>query len=155
MATATELIVAEELDQLRQIAEHEQGWIMTILAPEEFLFGLPRKGGGELWVHCQVDQYPTLPPSWRWCGPEGEMIDDPRVTPVEGSTFFHGAGVLCAPWNRIAYKNEDPRGPHNDWIIGDWKSNPQTRECKTLAAMVIRIAVESRLRFIRMKQTEL
>lgn len=154
MATATELIVAEEWHQLRDLAENQDGWTLTVLGTETFLFGMPRKDGGELWVHCQADQYPTLPPIWRWCGPDGTMIDDPRVTPVGGSSFFHGNGVLCVPWNRLAYSQVDSRGPHGDWTIGDWKSNPHNRECKTLAAMAIRIAVEARARFSGMKQAQ-
>jgi hypothetical protein len=154
MATATELIIAEELNQLQEVATNEDGWIVTALSSEEFLFGMPRKGGGELWVHCQADQYPTLPPIWQWCGADGTMLDDPRLVPVGGSSYFHTNGVLCAPWNRLAYSQVDSRGPHSDWAIGDWKSNPHNRECKTLAAMATRIAIEARSRFATMKQPQ-
>ena len=152
MATATELIVAEELDQLRQLAESQDGWSLPVINSAEFLLGVPRKGGGELWVHCELDQYPTLPPIWRWCDPDGKMFDDPRVTPIGGSSYFIEPGILCAPWNRLAYKGVDARGPHTDWDIGDWKANSHTRQCKTLAAMASRIAIEARLRFAGMKQ---
>src|SRR6266404_7255638 len=102
MATATELIVAEELRHLQELAENE-GWTVMALTPESFLLRVPRNGGGELWMRCEADQYPALPPMWRWCGPGGSMLDDPRVTPIGGSGYFHTNGVLCAPWNRLAY----------------------------------------------------
>jgi hypothetical protein len=152
MATATELIVAEELRQLEEVA-HNQGWTVTRLTPESFLLGVPRNGGGELWMRCEADQYPALPPIWRWCGPGGSMVDDARVTPNGGSGYFHSNGVLCAPWNRLAYSTMDSRGPHGDWTLGDWKSNPQTRACTTFAAMGSRIALEAR-RFVGMKQPQ-
>jgi hypothetical protein len=151
MATATELIVAEELRHLQELAENE-GWTVTALSSESFLLGVPRKNGGELWMRCEADQYPALPPIWRWCGPHGTMVDDPRIIPVGGSSYFHSNGVLCAPWNRLAYPTIDSRGPHSDWTIGDWKSNPQTRACTTFAAMASRIAIEARTRFVGMKQ---
>ena len=154
MTTATELIGAEELDQLRQLVEIAAGWTLTVINSEAFVFGAPKKGGGELWARCEFDQYPTLPPIWRWCGPNGTMLDDPRIIPIGGSSYFHGNGVLCAPWNRLAYSQSDGRGPHNDWTIGDWKSNPHTRECKTLAAMASRIAIEARMHFAGMKQPQ-
>src|SRR5207245_5739973 len=131
MATATELIVAEELRHLEELAENE-GWTVTALNSESFLLGVPRKNGGELWMQCEADQYPALPPIWRWCGAHGTMVNDPRMIPVGGSSYFHSNGVLCAPWNRLSYPTIDSRGPHGDWTIGDWKSNPQTRACTTL-----------------------
>lgn len=153
MATATELIVAEELRQLEEVAANE-GWTVTRLSSESFLLGVPRNGGGELWMRCEADQYPALPPIWRWCGAGGTILDDPRITPVGGTNYFHNNGVLCAPWNRLAYSGVDPRGPHNDWTVGDWKSNPQTRACTTLAAMASRIAIEAKARFAGVKQPQ-
>lgn len=153
MATATELILAEELRQLEELAANE-GWTVTRLSSESFLLGVPRNGGGELWMRCEADQYPALPPKWRWCGPGGSMLDDARITPIGGSGYFHSNGVLCAPWNRLAYPTIDSRGPHGDWVVGDWKSNPQTRACTTLAAMASRIAIEARTRFAGMKQPQ-
>jgi hypothetical protein len=151
MATATELIVAEELRHLEELAAN-YGWTLTSLTSESFLLTVPRKGGGELWLRCEADQYPTLPPIWRWCGAGGTLPDDPHITPVGGSSFFHGHGVFCAPWNRLAYSAVDSRGPHSDWTIGNWKANSQTGACTTLAAMAIRIAIEAKTGFAAMKE---
>jgi len=151
MPTATELAVVEELQQLQDVALTQSGWSVTAVNGTSFRLGVPRKGGGKLWLHCDADQYPTLPPAWRWCGPSGEEPDSPKFSPIGGSTFFHGNGVICAPWNRLAYSSVDSRGPHGDWTIGDWKANPNTKECKTLAGMAIRIAVEAIARFSQMK----
>lgn len=89
--------------------------------------------------------YSAEPPAWHWYNADTKQIDQLRDTPKEVG-FFHGSGVICAPWNRLAYKSVDSRGPHDDWQIGDWRSNPQTGGCKTLGAMAQRIALELKLR---------
>jgi hypothetical protein len=125
MATATELIVAEELRHLEELAENE-GWTVTALNSESFLLGVPRKNGGELWMQCEADQYPALPPIWRWCGPHGTMVDDPRIIPVGGSSYFHsirrsiqedrtGTGLL-ATGNQT--RRRAPARPWRQWRAG-------------------------------------
>lgn len=151
MATATELTVAEELAQLVEVASAAKDWTVTPLGPVSFLLSVPAKGGVRLWVRCEADEYPTLPPIWRWCDHDGGALDMPHVTPNGGSAFFHGNGVICAPWNRLAYSKVDSRGPHGEWQISNWKAIPDTKECKTLAAMAIRIAVEACTKFVGMK----
>ena len=53
--------------------------------------------------------------------------------------YFHDSGKICAPWNRLA-SNED--GPHKEWVLADWQSNPYTMGTTTLSAMVLRIHTE-------------
>ena len=145
MATATELIVTEQLAELEANAA-EMGWSLKMLGGGSFVLGVPAKDGSHLYWRCSTDRFPTWPPAWHWSDSTADIIDTPAVT-GKGGNFFHGEGVVCAPWNRLAYKSVDARGPHNDWTIGDWLSNAKTGQCTTLSAMAARLAVEATLRF--------
>jgi len=147
VVTATDLVVEEELAELVANAA-EMGWSLTILDGGAFVLGVPAKGGSSLFWRCATDRYPTWPPAWHWADPTGGVIDAPTVTGL-GGNFFHSNGVVCAPWNRLAYKAIDARGPHGDWTIGDWLTNSYTRQCKTLSAMAARLAIEATHRFQR------
>jgi len=140
MATAAELSVAEELVPLREQANW-LGWGLKELSPTTFLLGLPAKDRTWFYLHVDCDGYAVTPPAWRWCDADGVSQDMPQNTP-SGTGFFHPNGVICAPWNRLAYTNLDSRGPHGDWTIGDWRSNSHTGGCKTLCAMALRLYVE-------------
>lgn len=140
MTTVAELSLEEELDPLGEVAAH-MGWKLDRLDATSFTLGLPARDGSWFWLLCRCDRYPGFPPAWHWWNPETKQLDQPKDTPTGGG-FFHESGVICAPWNRLAYKSEDPRGPHSDWTIGDWRANSYTRGCKTLAAMALRIAAE-------------
>lgn len=140
MATVAELSVEEEIKPLKQIADCKN-WVIKRLDIPGFVLGLQARDQSQFWVRCHCDGYPAIPPAWHWFNPESDEVDQLKDTPI-GGQFFHSAGVICAPWNRLAYKSEDPRGPHNDWSIGNWRINPYTRACKNLAAMALRIAVE-------------
>ncbi len=140
MATAAELCVAEELVPLREVAM-DWSWVLEEFNPLQFLLGLPASDGSYLYLHVDCDGYAVTPPAWRWCDAKAEMRDAPSCTP-EGSGFLHSNGVICAPWNRLAYKDLDARGPHNDWTIGDWRNNTHTRGCTALCHMALRLFVE-------------
>jgi hypothetical protein len=92
-----------------------------------------------LWIDCEG--YPVHPAAWSWCDAQGNGRNERKNAP-KGSGFLHEKGVICAPWNRLAYSSFDSRGPHGDWSPGDWRNNPHTKGCKTLCAMALRIAVE-------------
>src|SRR5688500_15792097 len=103
MATATELIVAEQLGELvANVAE--MGWSLVVLGEGTFVLGVPAKDSSILYWRCETDRYPTWPPAWHWSDATGEVIDTPDVT-GQGGNFFNGCGVVCAPWNRLAYKS--------------------------------------------------
>ena len=140
MATAAELSLAEELDPLQEIAS-SKGWKLEKRDAVSFVLGLPARDETWFWLLCRCETYPALPPAWHWYDPETGAVDRPQDTP-KGGGFFHGSGVICAPWNLLAYKSQDPRGPHSDWTVGNWRANPKTGGCRTLPAMVLRIAVE-------------
>ncbi len=140
MATVAELTVAEELAPLREIAA-SRGWGFKALDTLRFLLSLPAKD--KFVFHLLVDctQYKVQPPAWHWCDPDGTRTDRAADQP-KGSGYLHSNGVVCAPWNRLAYKTADARGPHQDWSIGDWLKNSATGGCTTLAHMALRIFVE-------------
>lgn len=147
MSTATGLIVVEQLAELAANAG-AMGWSLHVLNNEEFVLGVPAKDGSMLFWRCVTDRFPTSPPVWHWSNADGTETDTPAVIGL-GGAFFHSAGVVCAPWNRLAYKMIDDRGPHADWTIGDWLTNEKTRQCTTLSAMASRLAVEAMNRFER------
>ncbi len=140
MATATELVLGEELEDLRRNAER-RGWTLEVLDTKTFILALPAKDGTWVQLLAECDDYPTSPPAWHFRNPQTGELEHPAGTP-RGGGFFHSSGVICAPWNRLAYRSQWERGPHNDWTIGDWRANPSTGGAKTLSAMALRIYVE-------------
>jgi hypothetical protein len=140
VATLAELTVAEELIALREIAA-ARGWTFTALDPLRFLLGFPASDRSMFYLLVSCDNYPVQPPAWHWCSADGTRTDLASDKP-KGSGFLHSNGVVCAPWNRLAYKSVDARGPHGDWAIGDWQNNSYTLGCTTLAHMALRIYVE-------------
>jgi hypothetical protein len=141
LSTATALLINKQLGELEEVAA-DQGWTVKRLAGLRFVLGVPAKDGTWLYIRCEPEEFPTLPPAWRWSDELGESVDEPRLTGI-GGNFFHGNGVICAPWNRLAYQAQDSRGPHPEWVLGDWTQNQYTRQCLTLTAMASRIAVEA------------
>ena len=144
MPTLSELTVEEELANLREIAEL-RGWVLRELKPLHFFLAMSARDGSTFNLFVACDDYPVKPPAWHWCDGEGGGLDK-RSNAPDGQDFLHSNGVICAPWNRLSYKEIDPRGPHTDWVIADWRNNSKTGGCKTLSAMAIRTSVESSVR---------
>lgn len=140
MAGAAALTVAEELLPLWCVS-HARDWSLILVEPTEFILTLPAKDGSSVQLQVDCADYPGIPPAWHFRSPISGCLDLRPDIP-RGGGFFHGAGVICAPWNRLAYKSYEPNGPHADWLISDWKSNPHTGAATTLCAMALRIAVE-------------
>lgn len=137
MTAVAELLIGEELGQLFAIAK-AWGWSVERKATDRIHLGMRAKDESAFWLLIEIDNYPAQPPAFHWSDATGERLDDPRDTP-KGGAFFHGSGRICAPWNRLAYQSVDPKGPHADWQLAAWKSNPYTRGTKTLSAMALRI----------------
>lgn len=140
VATACELVFAKQFEELRQNASLH-GWSLELVGQDGFILDLPTKDGSNFSLLTKCNEYPEMPPAWHWYNKQTKAIDSPGDTPT-GGTFFHGNGVICAPWNRLAYKHIDARGPHSDWTIGNWLSAKETAGTQTLAAMADRIAHE-------------
>lgn len=148
MTTVAELCVEGEFPALKENGDLLE-WKLERITPTSFVLGLPAKDSTWFWLNCLCDRYSAEPPAWHWYNPDSKKIDDPKDIPKEGGggNFLHPNGVICAPWNRLAYKSVDARGPHGDWQIGDWRNNRDTGACRTLSAMALRIAQELEINF--------
>ena len=140
MATVTELVFAEQLRHLRDLATN-RCWTLSLADGPRFFLLLPARDGTRFALAVDCEAYPGIPPAWRWCNPDTHVLDQPSDIP-KGSSYFHSSGRICAPWNRRAYRQVDPQGPHSDWTLQNWQANAQTGGCNTLAAMALRIYVE-------------
>ncbi|BFV58381.1 hypothetical protein KCMC57_up34850 [Kitasatospora sp. CMC57] len=90
--------------------------------------------------HAELTGYPAVPPAWTCRDDQGGT---PRnAFPLAGTgaglpgSVFHPLPVICAPWNRLAYKEHD--GPHQDWGgPTQWKTAaPASTRAHTLADML-------------------
>ncbi len=140
MATAAELTITEQLEHLRQIAT-DRGWPLDVLTGVKFIIGLPAKDNSWYWLLVDCEDITNQPPAWHWYNSETKAIDQAADMP-KGGSYFHSCGRICAPWNRLAYKQCDPQGPHGDWQLANWMTNPKTGSTITLSAMVLRIFYE-------------
>jgi hypothetical protein len=140
MPTVAELSVDAEYGALEENAQL-LGWKLERTGPTSFILALPASDGSWFWLNCLADKYAAEPPAWHWYNPDTKRLDDPRDMPKDGG-FFHSNAVICAPWNRLAYKSVDSRGPHDNWDIGNWRKNSDNGACRTLSAMALRIARE-------------
>jgi len=140
MASVEEVIEQEEIAHLRELASQRE-WLFEHRGSRIFLLGLPARD--TTWFHLLVDyqDYRGQPPAWHWSDESGTVLDASKDTP-KGTGFLHSSGRICAPWNRLAYTQVDPKGPHRDWNLAGWESNPKTRKCRTLSAMALRVYVE-------------
>jgi hypothetical protein len=69
---------------------------------------------------ADVGGYRAEPPAWRVVelGTNEPTVDHfPAATPSAGiaGSVFHGNKLICAPWNRLAYQECNPSGPHGNW----------------------------------------
>jgi hypothetical protein len=140
MSTISHLTVEEELAFLREVAE-SRGWVLRQQDPLHFSLRLPASDETHYYLSVDCNDYPVKPPSWHWSDADGGGRDN-RANAPTGAGFLHPNGIVCAPWNRLSYQQVDARGPHPEWVMGDWRNNPHTKGCKTLCAMALRIFVE-------------
>lgn len=141
MTTVAELTLDAELRPLEENASLK-GWSFERTDPTSFILGMKAKDGSTFWLNAKCDCFPSIPPAWHWYSFNKKACDRPQDTP-KGGGFFHDNGLVCAPWNRLAYKSVNAElGPHGDWDIGEWRTNPKNGACIQIAAMALRIFVE-------------
>lgn len=140
MATPAELALAEQLTNLRTTAT-ARDWPFHLVGDVQFTIVLPARDGSTFRLLVECDHFLDQPPAFHWYNADTGARDQPADTPT-GGQFFHNSGRICAPWNRLAYKQYDPKGPHGDWSLADWMTNPKTGSTKTLCAMALRIYTE-------------
>lgn len=73
------------------------------------------------YLRGRVENYREVPPAWtftdsQWTA-EAQRQYFPRPAPVARgiASIFHPQPVICAPFNRLAYRYDNVAGPHSDW----------------------------------------
>jgi hypothetical protein len=90
--------------------------------------------------------YRVMPPEWRFVDPRNEAEIGrpayPHPGPFPNGSILHTNGVICAPWNRLAYG--DRGGPHTDWQdAASWQTTaPGSTRALTIPDMLGRIRAE-------------
>ena len=111
--------VEEELPGIRCYAARH-GW-EVVWNPNEMTLRFLGEHPGDNASICLIarpDGYRALPPAWTFEPPSGGEQGHPFF-PRSGSgragrgSVFHGTNVICAPFNRLAYKQHG--GPHSNW----------------------------------------
>ena len=75
--------------------------------------------GEVFFLRGQLDDYREIPPAWTftdagWQAPPTQRLFPKAATPATGgASMFHTQPVICAPFNRLAYKEH--AGPHDNW----------------------------------------
>lgn len=95
------------------------------------------------------DDYRVLPPTWRFLDPRtGEDTGNtgfPHPGSFPGGSVLHSNGVVCAAWNRLAFKTaENPTGVHEDWgDLAGWEKVGSTyTQARTIPDMLARLRAE-------------
>jgi hypothetical protein len=109
--------------------------------------GSEREGEREAYLlAANLEDYRVLPPVWRFLHPHtGADIGRaafPKAGAFENGSVLHSNGVICAPWNRLAYAAHG--GPHKDWTgPTQWQGVASDRTtAHTIPAMLARIRAE-------------
>lgn len=116
-------IVESELRAAKAYAARH-GWQLGWNKEELIVFADGKHPADQTPVRWQADitSYRALPPIWacfQGAGSDGATIWKPRspkpeTLPGGVGSIFHSSCVVCAPFNRLAYKEHG--GPHS----GDW-----------------------------------
>ena len=138
-------VAVSDLEVDRQIADVEQvgaahGWRFERVGSRCFRVDLTARNGDVYQLEVVCERFPTVPPSFHWRNPETGRLDEPTDAP-KPYNFFHGSGMICAPWNRLASAEG---APHPEWELTGWQHNDSTKGAVTLAAMLLRIRHELR-----------
>lgn len=154
--TTVRASVAAELPAARAWAERHGYELEYDEEPVPTLsLGLPGPGGEPYLILGVFEDYPTLPPAWRFVHPATrEPIGRaaypapaepyPRHSPLVIDSGTEGA-VICAHFNRLAFVEEG--GPHGDWgPLVNWQNpGPSLYTfAVTIPDMLARIALDVR-----------
>lgn len=148
----TRAFIEAELPAVEEFCRrHGLGWTCDLerLRAELTLQGPDAQDGtmADYLATADLTGYRTLPPWWRMVDPRTKSEIGPAGPPnptrtTFTSSIFHGSGVLCAPWNRGAYKQLG--GPHDNWgDVTGWEQVRGTTIALTLGEMVDRIYRET------------
>lgn len=141
LATVEQLIFDEQFGHLEELSV-ARAWCLIESPGPVFTLMLTARDKSHYWLKVECDDFPELPPAWHWFSPESGSVDIPDVTPTGKGGYFHSSGRICAPWNRLAYKQIASNAPHGDWELSGWQTNPRTMGCTTFSAMALRLQIE-------------
>jgi len=119
-AVVTRAVVSDEFPAVLAWVEHHPGWAVEF--DEETLHLVLRVShpatGTQFVIDADLEGYRAVPPAWRFLpagGGEAAGAPFPQAGthPLIPGSIFHSNRVICAPWNRLAYKENN--GPHEDW----------------------------------------
>ena len=136
--------IDEELPALKQWAARHR-WAAHL--PDDGLilrFATYHPLGTLMEVTADLHGYPAQPPAWRFVVPGTDTpgpFPAPGSLPGAGGSIFHGNRVICAPWNRCAYRQADPDGVHDDWPLEGWQDVTGVTRALTIADMVDQIRI--------------
>jgi hypothetical protein len=116
---ATVAVVEDELPALVATAGR-RGWAVSWLSDSLALLadGRFRPADSSIRLHADLAGYRAVPPGWTVIPPDatapaGYRFPVAGTLPGGSSSIFHPSGVMCAPFNRLAYQHSG--GPHGDW----------------------------------------
>ena len=139
-------VVEEEFPPADAYARRH-GWTLTWLKDELVLLADGKHPADQRPLRLRGDLagYRAVPPAWS-CFQQEEKGDFrprfPRGGNLPGGigSIFHSAGVLCAPFNRLAFKEHS--GPHDNWGgPADWLKVSGTVRATVLAEMIAQFLV--------------
>lgn len=116
----TRAVLGHELPPAKAWAERHR-WVL-LFHDDSFRLDLrfihPREEHGRVRLLGDLVGYKVVPPAWQFVDfetgePSRSAWPAPGSLPRVSSSIFHSSGVICAPFNRLAYK--DHGGPHGDW----------------------------------------
>jgi len=126
----------------------EHSWDEDALILMVRLHGLVDEDGHreEYLLSGVLDDYRVIPPAWRFLDPRNSTDVAQAAFPAPGAfgpgSILHTNGVICAPWNRLAYATET--GLHNNWTdLTKWESlEPNYTQARSIPDMLARIRAE-------------
>jgi hypothetical protein len=151
-AAAVHARLGEDLPGARAWAERhglELDWDEEEL---KLRLGLQGPDGESYLLEGTFEDFPTLPPSWRFLHPESAERIGAAAYPssaepsARGTVLIINGGkegvVICAHFNRLAFAEEG--GVHGDWgPLANWQNQPGNYTyANTIADMLARIALE-------------
>ena len=137
MSSVGDGIVAKQIQDV-MANSHLYGWEFESVSEHRFRVTLAANNGDAYQIEVDYEGFPGLPPAFHWRDIQTGELDEPASTPNQYN-YFHGSGKICAPWNRLA---SGEGGPHQEWQLANWQSNPYTKGTTTLSAMILRIHTE-------------
>lgn len=139
--------VEGQLQALKNTAEHF-GWSFRWV-PEKLYLEFERESGGtRRRLRAIVRDCPVKPPAWEFLDASGVRLSGSEQIPGAPlpngkASIFHGSGVICAHFNRLAY---EPGGPHaKKWVIEEWKRVPRAGQVVALTLGEMLAAITAHL----------